>query len=309
MTSPHPDNPVPWPPHQAPVNLTDVLGAFGPLRGPDSKPTPGGYRRIVQFIETDTRCVRDAPLPGLIGFLDGIQRVALLGRVKELRDVLLVWVAAGTVLGDDFLDHQVRMAAICSELDVTEVADLAPELPVVALPETTPWGLALAASDWVDAMRRRLEVDATAAAPSADGHVLTVDGALPPTATRDDLVGVVKDVTSTAWLTDPDLLPKKAGWRSPALRLPASRHGERDRLSAYVRLHDASPDHWWGHGLVRVEIISGASVDLDSAAALAWAYRGHPGYQDPRWPVQLKPMWNTERVLKLAIPYEFQILR
>lgn len=308
MTSLHSADPVPWAPRSTPIDLMNVLGAFGPYRHQDSRPTPGGYRRVAHLVESELRCVHDAPLPGLIGFLDGVQRTGLLWRVEALRDVLLVWVAAGTVLGDNALDHQIRLAAVCSELDTDAVSRIAPALPIVALPETTPWGLALSAADWVDGTRRRLELDAIAAAPATKGHVLTVDGSLPPVAIRDDLIGVVKSV-DTDWITDPDLLPREAGWRSPALRLPASKVGERDRLTAYVRLHDTSPHHWWGHGLVRVEVYAESRIDLDSAAVHAWVYRGHRGYQDPRWPVQLKPMWNTERVLKLLIPHAFSILR
>jgi hypothetical protein len=251
--------------------------------------------------------VRDTETAVPVGFLDGVQARGLLGRVEH-RDLTLAWTAAGTVLDQTLIDHQPWLAVVCSQLDEDEVRTRAPQVPVVALPETTPWGLAAATEEWVDGARRHVEELALAAAPERADGVLVVDGSLPPEAGRSDLVGVVKNTQDTDWLPDPDLLPTEEGWRSPGLRIPASRTTERARLSAYVRLHTATHRHPYGFALVRVEVYEESTVSLDAAAAMAYRLRGTPAYGDPRWTVQLRPMWTTEQVLKAQIPHVIRVL-
>lgn len=299
--------PVPWPPHSVPIDLAEAARAFAEARGREVTPTSGRYRRIVHQLESRPRCVRDVEAAVPVGFLDGVQARGLLGRVEQ-RDLTLVWIAAGTVLDRILVDHRPWLAVVCSQLDEEQVRNRAPQVPVVALPETTPWGLAAATEEWVDGARRHVEDLAVAAAPEQTGHVLVVDGSLPPDAGRSDLVGVVKNTQDTDWLPDPDLLPNNEGWRSPGLRIPASRTTERDRLSAYVRLHTATPRHPYGFALVRVEVYEDSPVTLDAAAAMAYRLRGTPAYGDPRWTVQLGPMWRAEQVLKAQIPHVIRVL-
>ncbi len=300
-------DPVPWPPPTVPVDLEAVARALAPLRGTDTTPTAGRYRRLVQQVEHEPRRVYDVDPATPAGFVDGIQARALLGRVEH-RDLTAVWVAAGTVLGGTLLDHHPRLAVVCSELDEEEVRGLAPAMPVVALPETTPWALAQATADWIDKTRRRMEEAAIEAAPEVSGQVISVDGSLPTETRRRDLVGVVKQTLETDWLPDPTLLPAEEGWRSPALLIPGSRTTERSKLTAYMRLHTASPRHAYGHALIRVEVYEDSPVTLDSAAAMAFALRGSPPYGDPRWTVQLRPMWLAEKVLKAQIPHVIRTL-
>lgn len=299
--------PVPWPPVSVPVDLAAAAVAFSHVRGRDTTPTSGRYRRIVQQLEQHPRYVGDVEPARPLGFVDGVQARALLGRIEH-RDLSLAWVSAGTVQGHTLLDHQPRLTVLCSQLDEDEVRTRAPQLPVVALLEATPWGLATATDEWIDQTRRHVESLAIAAAPAVSGRVLVVDGSLPADSTRSDLVGVVKTTLQTDWLPDPELLPTDEGWRSPGMRIPASRTPDRDRLTAYVRLHTATPHHPYGHALIRVEVYEDSTVGLDAAAAMVHRLRGTPAYGDPRWTVQLRPMWEAERVLKAQIPHVIRAL-
>lgn len=300
--------PVPWPPHSTPVDLTAAATAFADTRGPDLIATNGSYRRIVQQVEDEPVCVRSVPPAHPLGFIDGVQARALLGR-KSHRDISLMWVGAGTVYGDVLLGHHPRLAVVCSQLDEDEVRARAPQVPVVSLPDTTPWGLALSASEWLDRARRYVETKAVASAPESSGRVLVVDGPLPRVSDRTDLVGVVKNSLDTDWVTDPEMLPAGAGWRSPGFRIPAGRVPERSILSAFVRLHDATERHSYGHALVRVEVYEDSTVGLDAAAAMVHANRGRRSSGDPRWAIQMHTMFITEQVLKTQIPHVIRTLR
>lgn len=299
--------PVPWPPRSTPVDLASAAITFADSRGSDLTPTKGRYRRIVQQLEPRPVCVQDIQPASAHGFLDGVQCRALLGR-EEHRDLTLAWVAAGTVRGHALLDLQPRLAVVCSQLDVAEVRTRAPQVPVVSLEETTPWGLASATEDWIDQARRHVEALAVEEAPAVPGGCLVVDGSLPRGSDRGDLVGVVKRTLDTDWLPDPALLPLQAGWRSPALRIPASRATERDVLTAYVRLHTASPRHSYGHALVRIEVYEDSTVGLDAAAAMVHTRRGRKSSGDPRWTIQLHPMFEAEKVLKAQTPHVIRTL-
>lgn len=300
--------PVPWPPVSVPVDLAAAAIAFADTRSRSAAPTSGRYRRIVQQLEQQPRCASEVSAATPVGFLDGVQARALLGRPTAHRDVNLVWTGAGTVLGHTLLDYQPRLAIVCSELDENEVRTRAPQVPVVALPESTPWGLAMATDGWIDQARRHVETLAVAAAPAVPGKVLVVDGSLPRSSDREDLVGVVKTL-ETDWLPDPALLPAKAGWRSPALRLPSSRTNERNVLTAYVRLHTATAQHSYEYGLVRIEVYEDSTVGLDEAAAMVHTLRGRQSSGDPRWTVQLDPMYAAEAQLKAQIPHVIRTLR
>ncbi|MFC7723615.1 hypothetical protein ACFQW6_00760 [Nocardioides sp. GCM10028917] len=299
--------PVPWPPTSVPVDLAAAAVAFTDSRARDATPTAGRYRRIVQQIEQQPRPIHDVPPALPLGCLDGVQARALLGRLEH-KEITLAWTSAGTVHGLTLLDHQPRLAVICSQLDEKEVRTRAPQLPVVALPESTPWGLATLTDEWIDQARRHVEDLAVAAAPKATGKVLVVDGPLLRSSDRDDVVGVVK-THQADWLPDPDLIPTKAGWRSPGLRLPASRTTDRNVHTAYVRLHTATSHHSYGHALIRIEVYEDSTVTLDAAAAMVHALRGRQSSGDPRWAIQLNPMFEAENVLKAQIPHVIRTLR
>lgn len=300
--------PVPWPPTSIPVDLAAAAVAFANQRGRDMTPTAGRYRRIVQQVEQRARSTHDVAPADPLGYCDGVQARALLGRVAH-RDVTLAWASAGTVHGATLLDHQPRLAVVCSQLDEAEIRTRAPQLPVVALPENTPWGLATATEEWIDQARRHVERLAVAAAPAATGKVLVVDGPLPRSSSqRDDLVGVIKTHQADL-LPDPSLLPTEAGWRSPILALPAARTTERSILTSYVRLHQATPRHPYEHGLIRIEVFADSIVDVDAAAAMVHAHRGRESSGDPRWACQLAGMFAAEKQLKAQIPHVIRTLR
>lgn len=299
--------PVPWPPHSTPVDLVAAATAFADTRGPDLTATNGAYRRVIQQLEQEPVCVRNVEPARPLGYTDGVQAKAVLGRTSH-RDITLMWAGAGTVYGDVLLDHQPRLAVVCSQLDEDAVRARAPQVPVVALPDTTPWGLALSATEWLDQARRHVEIQAMACAPASSGRVVVVDGSLPRLSDRTDLVGVVKNSLDTDWVTDPKMLPTGEGWRSPGFRIPSGRVSDRSILSAFVRLHDATERHTYGHALVRVEVYEDSTVGLDAAAAMVHAYRGRKSSGDPRWAIQMHPMFVTEQVLKTQIPHVIRTL-
>ena len=303
----HPVPPTPWPPPVCPVDLKSFVKNLAALPSHGGA-TAGQYRPTHVLIETRPQRIATDPLP-FVGFLDGIQTRCVAGRIQH-RDVTLAYVAAGTVLDTTLLAVEERLAALCSVQDEPRVRAALTGVPVVALPELLPWNVALATDEWIDSTRRVLEKEALANAPVAPGHYVVVDGSLPPVTDRTDAVGVVKDALSTVWLADPGLLPTDAGWRSPALRIPAMKAGERPRLTAFVRLRDATGSHPWGFSLIRVETFEECGVEvLDAAAALAFSQRQPLGSGDPRAEIQLAGMYRTEQVLKARSPIALDILR
>lgn len=305
-THPSPVLPTPWPPPIRPVDLKSFVRNLAALPAQGGA-TAGQYRRTHTLIESRPHQIDADPLP-ISGFLDGIQARCLAGRVEH-RDITLAYVAAGTVLDTTLLTVEERLAAVCSVEDEPRVRAALTGVPVVALPELFPWNAALATDEWIDSTRRELEAQVLADAPVVPGHFLVVDGALPPGSVRTDAVGVVKDALSTVWLADPDLLPAAGGMRSPALRLPAMKAGERPRLTAFVRLRDATSSHTFGFSLIRVETYEECGIEvLDAAAAMAVSQRQPLGSGDPRAEIQLSGMYRAEQVLKARSPIALEIL-
>lgn len=301
-----PVEPTPWPPTH-PVDLKTLVQALAPDRAVGS-PTTAEYRRTAILVEPPApRRIEAQPLKP-IGYADGVQTQGLVARVQH-RDVRCCYISAGTVHGKTLLDVHERLAVLCSVLDQDLVRDAMPEIPLVALPELLPWDVASATDFWIDSTRRHLEAHALDKAPSADGKVVVVDGRLRADCQRTDAVGVIKRALDTQWL-DGSLLPAAGGWRSPALRLPASRAGERSILTSFVRLRDASGRHPWGFSLIRVESFEDAGIEvLDAAAALAVAQRQPLGSGDPRAEVHLAGFRRTEEVLRARAPFAIEVLK
>lgn len=270
---------------------------------PDGTPTAGGYRRTAFVVEDGPRPVGDRALDP-IGWIDGIQARCLAGRVAGHRDITLVYCSAGAVRGRDLLNVEEDLAALCSAADAAEVRRAGDDVPIVALPDLLPWDLALSTDTWIDETRRRLERQALEAAPARRDGFVMVDGSLPTDTTRfNDAVGVIKGAADTPWLTDPSGLPQEAGWRSPALRLPAARVGERDRLTAFLRLRTATSAHPWSYSLIRVECFLDAGLEaLDAACALAMKHRQPPTSNDPRRDTHLLGFAKAEAVLRARMP-------
>lgn len=303
-----PLDPSPWPPN-APVDLKSFVTNLALHRaGHDQATTTGQYRRTCVLTEHQPKKIEADPSP-VLGFLDGVQRRRVVCRIEH-RETTLVWLAAGAVLGRRLLNLEATLAAVTSVRDEETIRRAGADVPVVALPELAPWDLALATDAWIDQSRRGLELKAIEAAPAADNHVVVVDGALPPTTSRVDVVGVVKGALETEWLTDPTLLPTHAGWRSPALILPAVRSGELERLTAFVRLRDADGTRCWGFSLIRVEVPSERGIEaLDAAAAMAVSQRQSLHSPDPRAEIQLAGMYRAEQVLKAQAPAVVKLLQ
>lgn len=298
--------PTPWPPAGL-VDLKEVVKGLG--RPADlGAATPAGYRRIAEMIETRPVQIRTEPLR-ISGWLDGVQRRCVAGRIEH-RDLTLAWLAAGSVQNGDIRALEERLALVCSQRDEPHVREKSPTIPVVSLPELMPCDLAGATENWIDATRRMLEAHALERTPVEPGRFVIVDGPLPPSSLRLDAIGVVKSALDTDWITDPRLLPTVGGWRSPALRLPPRHVGDRARLTAFVRLRDATQRHSWGYSLIRVECFeqSGLQV-LDAAAAMAVAQRQSMRAADPRREIQLAGMFHAEQVLKARCPAGITVLR
>lgn len=304
-SSSYPLLPSPWPP-AGPVDLKTLMKQFAPSRPAAGAPTTPGYRRVVRVLEPTIQKITAEPLPAS-GWLDGIQNRCLLSR-SEHRDLTIAYVAAGITDGASTLLHvEERLAVLCSVLDEQLVRRVDPGVPVLALPELEPWNLALATGDWIDATRRGLEFDALVNAAESDGSVLVVDGAIPATTPRTDVIGIVKRALETEWLPDPDLLPADGGWRSPAFLLRGARADQVDILSAYVRLRTAAPSQAWGYSLIRVETLADRGVEvLDAACALAMTQRQPPGAGDSRWEIQPRAIRRTEEILKARCPFAVQ---
>ncbi|MBD3926096.1 hypothetical protein IEZ26_15840 [Nocardioides cavernae] len=307
MTRQHtaPLEPSPWPP-TGPVDLKTFIRNLGASRARGSA-TSTQYRRTAMLVERAApRMIEAAPLEP-IGFLDAVQRRALVGRRNRL-DISLVFLAAGTVLGNRLLNVEERLAVLCSVQDEQFVRAALSDVPVVALPDLLPWGVASATDGWIDETRRRLEERALEGAPRASGHFVVVDGSLPPHASRLDAVGVIK-TTATDWLIDESSYPYLGGWRSPALLLPPSRAGDRARLSCLVRLRDVEGCHAYDYSLVRVECFEEAGIEtLEAVAALAVQERQPLTSGDPRAEVHMRSMRTTEDVLRTRVPVAFQVL-
>lgn len=301
-----PIEPSPWPP-AGPVDLKAFVHGLSADRAIGS-PTPAEYRRTAILVETaEPRPIHAAPLEP-VGFLDGIQRRRIAGRIQH-RDLTVAYLSAGTVHGTTLLDVRERLAVLCSVEDEDRVRSALLGIPVVAFPELLPWCVASATDDWIDGTRRHLEALALDHAPSAHGKFVVVDGRLRANCRRTDAVGVIKNALDTQWL-DGSLLPVAGGWRSPALRLPPARAGERSILTSFVRLRDASGQHPWGFSLIRVEAFEDAGVEvLDAAAALAVAQRQPLGSGDPRAEVHLAGFRRTEDVLRARAPFAMEVLK
>ena len=100
-------------------------------------------------------------------------------------------------------------------------------------------------------------------------------------------------------------MPMKAGWRSPALLLPAEHVGHRDRLTTYLRLRDCTPIHPWSYSLIRLETFRdpGGIAQIEALAAYAMTQVQHLSSGDPRAEIQLAGNFWAERVLKARIPH------
>ena len=284
-------------PATAPLDLRALCHNIGcAALGP---PSQGRYRRLTRLVEPAPVAITEMPLP-VHACIDGTQAVRLLVR-HEHRDVLLAQLTAGAV---DVTTRKIvaleeRLVGLCSYLDAAELHRACPELPVEQFEQHQPWEIPLAVSDWVDQTRRALERTVLDASPARAGSVLVLRGALPADGTRSDVVGAVKTATDTDWLSDPAQIPDERGWRSPALLLPATRRGERDRLTALVRLRTCGPAMPWTFSLVRVEVYADAGLDvLDAAAARVFVQAPSLRAADPRAEIQMDLMYTTEAVLK-----------
>jgi hypothetical protein len=264
----------------------------------DAPPPPTGHRQVVRMRGSAPADTSTAVPVDVAGFADGIQADLVVCYVEH-RPVTLVWVAAGAVgAGGKLLYIRQRMALVASALEqplLDRLHDLGRGLPVHPLEELTPWGVATATKLLVDGWRREVEHDVVANTGIPEDTHLFVDGSI-RSHPRDALVGVVKSVDETQYLTDESVLPVNAGRRSPVFELPATRTTERSVLSCYLRLHDTPGSTSWSHGLIRLEARDPDT--LDGACAVAMRHRQFARSGDSRWATHLRGMRRTEETLR-----------
>jgi len=161
-----------------------------------------------------------------------------------------------------------------------------------------------------------MELSALHSAPASPGKFVVVDGSLPVgsgrlgVTNRRDVVAVVKNPEAEL-LLDPELLPTRAGWRSPALLVPAERHAELDRVTAFVRLRDTGGHRPWNWSLIRVEVpydVADPIHLLDRTVAMAMT-QVQPLGAEPRASVHLRGFHLTEQALRARTPCVITTLR
>jgi len=266
------------------------------------------------------------------GYIDGIQHTVVIDAYQH-RPVIGSYVAAGAGTGAGELAGLCeRLTVWCSHDDAVQVADrfAGSGLTVVSLacqdPATFSHVVAQAVSSLRSAAEVRLFRALSAAAP--DG-LLVVDGAIADVHSHRNVVGVVKSF-NTRYLSDESCLwGLRPGWCSPVFSIDASARahmspnaeiaagvaaalgdaaapqvpsGDVQVLSCYVRAHSAA-SAGVGHGLVRVEALTGQLLEV--AAALVWQGRQDERSGDPRWDRHAAPIAETERLLRTRVPIVF----
>ncbi|HKI95653.1 MAG TPA: hypothetical protein VJ992_10215 [Gemmatimonadales bacterium] len=251
------------------------------------------------------------PVPGPVGFLDGVQRHAVEGHVG-VAPVVRGYVAAAVL---ERVDGMLRVAALAEEaflaLPLARLGSDARDafeatgLPLYETGEERPHPLLdlSAAAAVVQARRERVERDVGVdfVARHADAR-LVVDGGLQafagvPGAER--LLGVIKS-HETQFLAGGDQLTAltlPAGSRSSVFRrgrdVPAA------MWTWYLRLHPW-PAHAILHGLVRIERAPGHHVVAEADAVSRWilAERAPLAAPDGRWDRLLYPIHEVETFLR-----------
>jgi hypothetical protein len=266
--------------------------------------------RVVEGTALETRPVGAAePMPGPVGFLDGVQRQELVGYVGTMP---IVWaeVAAGARLrvGGRFATLVRRRARfLVGRPEALEAAGTAEGLELVPLPDDGPrhpvrdQQLARAA---VDARRGALEREAGDAFRAESDAWLVVDGSLAesPAWARDPrMLGVVKSHGT---------LPFDGAEQFTYLSLPPGH-----RTSVFAPASRAVAPVWsWGlrlwpsegrdllHGLVRVEATPGAPTIAVADRLSRWllAERAPIAGTDRRWDRLLYGIHEVECALRAA---------
>lgn len=291
------------------VSIRDLCRAIGPLPARSPSSPPAGARQHVRLLPGTGGPVTAPPLP-LYAAVDGVQASRVLAW-RSHRPVHLVWAAAGAVgpgqPGEGSWTTRAfaqEVALLVSHMDEDWARSQPGHVPVVALDESYDEHLRPAAAAWLGQRREALEhqIVARLDAEAPDGQWVMVDGSLARLPEGPRRLGVVKDVSSTQYLTseEQELYDLPAGHLSRPFLIEATRRGHTTRASAFLRLHPSSAH--WGLGLIRLEVHPEDAVMLPAAARLALAHRQTPGSGDPRWDRHLWPIAHTELAVGASRP-------
>lgn len=280
-----------------PYDLRELCRRLGRVPGPLPEVPP---RVQVRVLEPTGRRRVDAQPADIFGVIDGIQPPARVAYWRAGRPVGLLYVAAGCVApaSGDVRAHEERLLLVVSHLDETWAMERSSGVPIAVVRERYPAELVSAISELHHRLRHRLERDVLGAVRS-EGRLVIVDGHLRDVAPAAGAVAGIVKTHQRQYLGDErEIAALGEGELSTPFVLLATRDGETDRFSAYLRLHSAE-ENGWTHGLIRLETTD-ESV-LQAVAAWALASRQGPS-ADPRWPVHLAAMAYCEKWLRARIP-------
>ena len=285
---------------RVPANKVDLRSACHRLGGLDGGALePGTPRRRLRILPAGS-VVPAVRAPRIWGGLDGIQRSQVLVR-RAHRPLALGYAAAGCVpVGTRMVHwHHQRLFGLCSYLDEDEMRAAAPDLPIVALDERWPDGVAQAGMELLDRVRRHLERLAVAAISIPAGSVVAVDGDLRHVPAHvSQVVGVVKDTTNPYGDLDPTALA--AGQCSDIFELQPERRTDRIRFSCYARLRASGGHEPEGLSIVRLETFSPETLEPLAKCLVNCTIA--PGQPNARHGSHLRLIASTEDVLRAVAP-------
>lgn len=243
------------------------------------------------------------PPPASTVFLDGIQSATTL-TYRNHRPLTLAMAGAGAVTGRlEPVMVEETLDLLAARADIAWAEEQGCPTAIRCISESdAPTDVEREVGNCLGQERDALEVLLTQRLALDDQwDLICVDGGLAGRPGDHRIVGIVK-TTNTRLLNDESVLWRlPEGYRSPAFQLPPHYGGSdaAPRMSAYVRMRDAS-DAAWQTGLVRVEAYSKEALDL--AAATALAYRQPTATTDPRGDRHISPIAHVETWMRSRRP-------
>lgn len=283
--------------------LFRAIGSVDITRGSTSVEPRTGCDVPVEVLEGGPVRLSGEPLT-VDGYVDGVQASLVLTH-REHRPVHLNYTASAAVDRHSRpLAVRERLDLVVGERDLEWARTLDCTVPITVLPDSDPGETQRLAVEGLAGSRERLE-RALVDELLGRGNSLLLDGSLVARPADPRLVGVVK-TTRRRYLPDETMLyDLRAGWRSPAFRIPAGSNAyPADRYSCYVRLFDASA-RAWDHGLIRIEALD-PSV-LQPLGVLTMELRQPGRNDDPRGDRHLLPIRRCEELLRARRPAVFDL--
>lgn len=282
------------PPQVRQVDMRTLFHAIG--HGPEGLAAPA-WRRAIHCHQDGPVDVQAASRLAVTAVVDGTQWARLLHRIAG-RPITLHQVGAAAMDGLVGVASMERLYVAASVLDTAWCRALPENIPVIELDGISPQAVAQGADETVDLLRRRFEQDVTKQALETVGGPVLVDGSIREMGTiGHGIVGVVKDATATQLIGDErELQQLPVGHRSSRFDWQRDYSHQQDVHCAYLRLHAPRWHEDWTHGLIRLEVLDPDL--LDPLGRLCMLERQNRFSDDPRWPVHLRAVRQTEDVLK-----------